>query len=52
MAAIESPELVEGMEIITSSKVISEDDSESETKNPFMPNMPKPKRGSGSSPRR
>lgn len=52
MAAIESPELVEGMEIITSSKVISEDNSESETKNPFMPNMPKPKRGSGSSPRR
>lgn len=54
-AAIEAPELVEGMNLITSSKVIAADDKQMDmeegNKNPFMPSMPKPKRGSGA-PRR
>lgn len=55
-AAIEGAELTEGMELITSSKTITNNDANSTNNegnnNPFMPSMPKPKKGAGSNSRR
>ena len=54
-AAIEAPELNEGMELITSSRVVENSKmskAEEGNKNPFMPSMPKPKKGAGSPPPR
>lgn len=51
-AAIEASELIEGMEIITSSKLVAANEKQAEldegNKNPFMPSMPKPKKGARS----